>query len=72
MRQTAQLASLNQESNLENASGIRKVTTASQELAATSARLEETVRRLSETLATQFEELAKRLDSIQGKAGNLK
>ena len=72
MRQTAQLASVNQESNLENASGIRKVTTASQELAATSARLEETVRKLSETLTAQFEELAKRLDSIQGKAGTLK
>jgi len=72
MRQTAQLASVNQESNLENASGIRKVTTASQELAATSARLEETVRKLSETLTAQFEELARRLDAIQGRAGSVK
>ena len=72
MRQTAQLASVNQESNLENASGIRKVTTASQELAATSARLEEAVRKLSETLTAQFEELARRLDAIQGKAGSVK
>jgi hypothetical protein len=70
LRQTAQLATLNQEANAENASGIRKMATASQELAASSARLEETVRKLSETLAKQFEELAKRLDSIQGgKAG---
>jgi DNA repair exonuclease SbcCD ATPase subunit len=66
LRQTTQLATLNQEANAENASGIRKMATASQELAASSARLEETVRKLSETLATQFEELAKRLDSIQG------
>ena len=66
LRQTTQLATLNQEANAENASGIRKMATASQELAASSARLEETVRKLSETLAKQFEELAKRLDSIQG------
>jgi septal ring factor EnvC (AmiA/AmiB activator) len=70
LRQTTQLATLNQEANAENASGIRKMATASQELAASSARLEETVRKLSETLAKQFEELATRLDSIQGsKAG---
>ena len=59
LRQTTQLATLNQEANAENASGIRKMATSS-------ARLEETVRKLSETLAKQFEELAKRLDSIQG------
>jgi len=69
LRQTAQLSTLNQEANAENASGIRKMATASQELAASSAKLEETVRKLSETLAKQFEELARRLDSIQGKAG---
>ncbi|HWM76368.1 MAG TPA: hypothetical protein VNS56_02225, partial [Methylomirabilota bacterium] len=69
LRQTAQLATLNQEANAENASGIRKMAMASQELTASSARLEGTVRKLSETLAKQFEELAKRLDSIQGKAG---
>jgi hypothetical protein len=69
LRQTTQLATLNQEANAENASGIRKMATASQELAASSAKLEETVRKLSETLAKQFEELARRLDSIQGKAG---
>lgn len=50
LRQTAQLATLNQEANTENASGIRKMATASQELAASSARLEETMRRLSETV----------------------
>jgi BMFP domain-containing protein YqiC len=72
MLQTAQLGWLNHELNVENASGIRKVTTATQELSASSARLEEVLRQLSESLAVQLKELAKRLDSIQGKVSSLK
>ena len=67
MLQTAQLGWLNHELNVENASGIRKMATASQELSASSARLEETMRQLSESLAGQLKELATRLDTIQGK-----
>jgi hypothetical protein len=70
--QTAQLGWLNHELTLENASGIRKVATASQELTASSARLEDTLRRLSESLASQLKELANRLDTIQGKVENIK
>ena len=72
MLQTAQLGWLNHELTVENASGIRKVATASQELSASSARLEETMRQLSETLAGQLKELANRLDTIQGKVSSLK
>jgi hypothetical protein len=72
MLQTAQLGWLNHELNLENASGIRKVATASQELAASSARLEQTMRQLSDSLASQLKELANRLDTIQEKASSLK
>ena len=72
MLQTAQLGWLNHESNVENASGMRKVATASQELSASSARLEETMRQLSESLAGQLKELANRLDTIQGKVSSLK
>jgi len=72
MLQTAQLGWLNHELIVENASGMRKVATASQELAASSAKLEETMRQLSETLAGQLKELAQRLDAIQGKVSSLK
>jgi hypothetical protein len=72
MLQTAQLGWLNHELNVENASGIRKVATASQELSASSARLEETMRQLSGSLAGQLKELANRLDTIQGKVSSLK
>ena len=72
MLQTAQLGWLNHELNVENATGIRKVATASQELSASSARLEETMRQLSESLAGQLKELANRLDTIQGKVSSLK
>jgi hypothetical protein len=72
MLQTAQLGWLNHELNVENASGIRKVATASQELSASSARLEETMRQLSGSLAGELKELAKRLDTIQGKVSSLK
>lgn len=71
MLQTAQLGWLNHESNVENAAGLRKVTSASQELAASSARLEETVRLLSTTLTTQLKELARKLDTIHGKVSSL-
>ena len=50
MLQTAQLGWLNHELNVENATGIRKLGTASQELSASSVRLEETMRQLSESL----------------------
>ena len=72
MLQTAQLGWLNNELTVENATGIRKMATASQELSASSARLEETMRQLSESLAGQLKELANRLDTIQGKVSNLK
>jgi hypothetical protein len=72
MLQTAQLGWLNHELNVENASGIRKVATASQELTASSARLEQTMRQLSDSLASQLKELANRLDTIQAKANTLK
>jgi hypothetical protein len=70
--QTAQLGWLNHELAVENASGVRKVASASQELAASSARLEDTMRQLSDTLAGQLKELAARLDNIQGKVTSLK
>lgn len=70
--QTAQLGWLNHELAVENAGGVRKVATASQELAASSARLEDTMRQLSDTLAGQLKELAARLDNIQGKVTSLK
>jgi len=72
MLQTAQLGWLNHELNVENASGIGKVATASQELSASSERLEETLRQLSKNLAAQLKELANRLDTIQGKVSSLK
>jgi hypothetical protein len=72
MLQTAQLGWLNHELNVENASGILKVATASQELSASSARLEETMRQLSGSLAGQLKELANRLDTIQGSVSRLK
>ena len=72
MLQTAQLGWLNHELNVENAGGIRKVATATQELAANSARLADTMRQLSEHLAGQLKELANRLDAIQGLVTNVK
>jgi hypothetical protein len=72
MLQIAQLGWLNYESNVENANGVRKVTSASQELVSTSAKLEETVRQLSQTLSAQLRELASRLDTLQGKVSSLK
>ncbi len=72
MLQTAQLGWLNHELNVENATGIRKLGTASQELSASSVRLEETMRQLSESLAGQLKELANRLDTIRGKVSSLK
>ena len=72
MLQTAQLGWLNQELAQENANGIRRVTTASQELTASSAKLEESIRQLSEGLAGQLKDLANRLDAIQSKIQNIK
>jgi hypothetical protein len=72
MLQTAQLGWLNHELTVENASGIGKVATASQELSASSERLEETLRQLSKSLAAQLKELANRLDTIQGKVSSFK
>jgi hypothetical protein len=70
--QTAQLGWLNHEMNVENAGGIRKVTTASQELSASAARLQEAVRQLSDGLNQQLKELATRLETIQTRIGSLK
>jgi hypothetical protein len=72
MLQTALLGWLYHELYVENATGIRKVVTASQELSASSAKLEETMRQLSASLTGQLKELANRLDTIQGKVSNLK
>lgn len=72
MLQTAQLGWLNQELNVENASDIRKVAAASQELSASSARLEESLRQLSGSLAGQLKELTHRLETIHGKVSSPK
>jgi hypothetical protein len=72
MLQTAQLGWLNQELAQENANGIKRMTTATQELTASSAKLEETMRQLSEGLSGQLKELAGRLDAIQNKIQNIK
>jgi hypothetical protein len=72
MLQTAQLGWLNQELGAENASGIRKVASASQDLAANSAKLASAMRQLSDTLAAQLKDLATRLDAIQGLVANTK
>ena len=70
--QTAQLSWLNHELNVENADGIRKVSTASQELVSNSARLADTMRQLSDSLASQLKQLAERLESIQNKVNGIK
>jgi hypothetical protein len=70
--QTAQLGWLNQEMNAENAGGIRRIATASQELSASAARLQEAMRQLSESLAQQLKELGSRLEAIETKIGSLK
>lgn len=70
--QTAQLGWLNHDMNVENAGGIRRVTTASQELSASAAKLQESMRQLSESLAQQLKELTGRLEAIQAKIGALK
>lgn len=72
MLQTAQLGWLNHELTVENATGIRKMAAAGQELSASSVRLEETLRQLSESLTGQLKELANRLDTIQGRARSRK
>ena len=72
MLQTAQLAWLDHELSVENAAGIRRVATASQELTASSGRLADTMRQLSDSLAGQLKELANRLDAIQGVVSNVK
>jgi hypothetical protein len=72
MLQTAQLGWLNQELTVENASEIRKVAAASQELSASSARLEESLRQLSASLAGQLKELTHRLEIIHGKVSSPK
>jgi hypothetical protein len=70
--QTAQLGWLNHEMNVENAGGIRRVTTASQELSTSAARLQEAVRQLSDSLSHQLKEMTGRLEAIQAKIGALK
>jgi uncharacterized protein YPO0396 len=72
MLQTAQLARLNHEMNVENANGIRKAAAASQEVSANSAKLADTMRQLSDSLASQLKELAARLDAIQNTISNVK
>jgi G:T/U-mismatch repair DNA glycosylase len=72
MLQTAQLSWLNQELNVENANGIRKISAASQELTSSSARLADTMRQLSENLAAQLKELAERLENIQSRISAIK
>jgi hypothetical protein len=72
MLQTAQLGWLNNELNMENAAGIKKLATASQELSATAARLQSSMTQVSEHLGAQLKELANRLDALQGKVTSLK
>jgi uncharacterized phage infection (PIP) family protein YhgE len=70
--QTAQLGWLNHELNVENANGIRRVATASQELSSNSARLADAMRQLSDSLAGQLKELTERLDGIQSSLNKIK
>jgi len=72
MLQTAQLGWLSNELVNENATGLRKMAAASQELTASSAKLEETMRQLTENVGSQLKELAARLDAIQNKIQNIK
>jgi hypothetical protein len=72
MLRTAELGRLNQEMNVENANGIRKLSATSQQVSANAAKLAETLRQLSDSLAAQLKELGTRLDSIQNKISNLK
>ena len=72
MLQTAQLAWLDHDLTAENASGLRKLATTSQELTATSAKLTETIQHLSDTLARQLKELSARLDAIANRISNVK
>lgn len=72
MLQTAQVAGLNQEMNVENANGIRKLSAASQQVSANSAKLADTMRQLSDSLANQLKELAARLDAIQNRISDVK
>jgi hypothetical protein len=72
MLQTAELGRLNHEMTVENATGIRKLAAASQEVNANSAKLADTMRQLSDSLAGQLKELAARLDAIQSRIGNIK
>ena len=70
--QTAQLGWLNQEMNVENANGIRKLSAASQQVSANSAKLADTMRQLSNSLENHLKELAARLDAIQNRISNVK
>ena len=72
MLQIAQLGWLNQEMNVENANGIRKLSAASQQVSANSAKLADTMRQLSNSLENQLKELAARLDAIQNRISNVK
>jgi len=72
MLQTAQVAGLNQEMNVENANGIRKLSAASQQVSANSAKLADTMRQLSDSLANQLKELAARLDALQNRMSDVK
>jgi hypothetical protein len=72
MLQTAQLAWLDHDLTAENASGLRKLATTSQELTATSTKLTETIQHLSDTLARQLKELSARLDAIANRISNVK
>jgi hypothetical protein len=72
MLQTAQVRTLNQEMNVENANGIRKLSAASQQVSANAAKLADTMRQLSDSLASQLKELATRLDAIQNRISDVK
>jgi hypothetical protein len=72
MLQTAQVGTLNQEMNVENANGIRKLSAASQQVSANAAKLADTMRQLSDSLASQLKELATRLDAIQSRISDVK
>jgi X-X-X-Leu-X-X-Gly heptad repeat protein len=72
MLQTAQVGTLNQEMNVENANGIRKLSAGSQQVSANAAKLADTMRQLSDSLASQLKELAARLDAIQNRISDVK
>jgi len=72
MLETAKLGRLNHDLTAENAQDVRRMASASQQMATTAAGLADSLRQLSERLTAQLKDLAERLDALQNKVGTLK